>query len=129
MRLSLPLLALLLLGGCGLFGADDPVVIDGSSQAAFDRTLSEAKAQLGPGDRLKLEAALAEFRAQMFAKADDRQEYKRLIREGMDGLTAQRIVSEFNRNVDKVGTGAADALFEAKRAIAGRKAGSADDGR
>ena len=113
-------IALLLLGGCGFFGADEPVVIDGSSDAAYDRTLSEAKAQLGPGDRLKLEAALAEFRAQMFAKADDRQEYKRLVREGMDGLTAQRIVIEFDRNVDKVGKGAADALFQAKRAIAGR---------
>ena len=123
----LPLLALLLLGGCGLFGSDEPVVIDGSSQAAFDRTLGEAKAQLGPGDRIKLEAALAEYRAQTFAQADDRQEYKRLVREGMDGLTAQRIVSQFNRNVDKVGTGAADALFEAKRAIAGRKDSATDE--
>jgi hypothetical protein len=123
---SLPLLGLFLLGGCGLFGSDDPVVIDGSSQAAYDRTLGEARAQLGPGDRLKLEAALTEFRAQMFAKADDRQEYKRLVREGMDGLTAQRIVSEFNRNVDKAGSGAADALFDAKRAITGRSGGSSD---
>jgi hypothetical protein len=126
---TLPLLALLVLGGCGLFGSDDPVVIDGSSQAAFDRTLGEAKAQLGPGDRLKLEAALAEYRAQTFAQADDRQEYKRLIREGMDGLTAQRIVSEFNHNVDKAGTGAADALFEAKRAIAGRSKDASSDER
>jgi hypothetical protein len=126
---TLPLLALLTLGGCGLFGSDDPVVIDGSSQAAFDRTLGEAKAQLGPGDRLKLEAALAEYRAQTFAQANDRQEYKRLIREGMDGLTAQRIVSEFNHNVDKAGTGAADALFEAKRAIAGRSKDASSDER
>jgi len=113
------LLAMLLLSGCG--GADAPTVIDGSSQEAYERTLGEAKGELGPQDRLKFEAALAEFRAQMFAKADDRQEYKRLVREGMDGLTAPRIVSEFNRNVDKVGKGAADALFDAKRAIVGRR--------
>jgi hypothetical protein len=117
---SLPLLAMFLLAGCGLFGSDEPVVIDGSSESAFNQTLSEARSQLGPGDRLKLEAALTEFRAQTFAKADDRREYKRLLREGLDGLTAQRIVSEFNHNVDKAGTGAADILFDAKRAIAGR---------
>jgi hypothetical protein len=118
MSRPLALLALFLLTACG--GADAPTVIDGSSQEAFDATLSEAKGELGPQDRLKFEAALAEFRAQMFAKADDRQEYKRLVREGMDGLTAPRIVTEFNRNVDKVGKGAADALFGAKRAIVGR---------
>ena len=113
------LLALLLLAACG--GSDAPTVIDGSSQEAYDRTLSEAKRELGPQDRLKFEAALAEFRAQMFAEADDRQDYKRLVREGMDGLTAPRIVSEFNRNVDKAGKDAADALFDAKRAIVGRR--------
>jgi hypothetical protein len=112
-------LALLVLSACG--GNDAPTVIDGSSQEAYEQTLSEAKSELGPQDRLKFETALAEFRAQMFAKADDRQEYKRLVREGLDGLTAPRIVSEFNRNVDKVGKGAADALFDAKRVIVGRR--------
>ena len=118
---SLPLLALLMLGGCGMFGSDDPVVIDGSSQAAYDRTLGEAKAQLGPGDRLKLEAALTEFRAQMFAKADNRQEYQRLVRQGLDGLTAPRVVAQFNKDVDRIGGQAADAVFDAKRALSGRQ--------
>jgi hypothetical protein len=121
MSRPLALLALFLLPACG--GGAAPTVIDGSSQEAYDRTLAEAKGELGPQDRLKFETALAEFRAQMFAKADDRQEYKRLVREGMDGLTAPRIVGEFNRNVDKVGKDAADALFDAKRAIVGRRDG------
>jgi hypothetical protein len=57
----------------------------------------------------------------MFAKADNKQEYQRLIREGLDGLTAPRVVAEFDRNVDKVGEDATDSLFAAKRAITGRK--------
>jgi hypothetical protein len=120
----LALLPLLLVAACG--GNDAPTVIDGSSQESYERTLSEAKGELGPQDRLKFEAALAEFRAQMFAKADDRQEYKRMVREGMDGLTAPRIVTEFNRNVDKIGKGAADALFDAKRAVVGRNDGGVE---
>jgi hypothetical protein len=60
--------AFIVLSACSL-GSKEPTVIDGSSVAAFERTLGDAKGELGPRDRIKFEAALAEFRAQMFAKA------------------------------------------------------------
>lgn len=113
----LPLLPILLLGACS--GADGPAVIDGSSAESFTETLAEAKRDLGPGERLKFEAALTEFRGQMFAKADNRQEYQRLVREGLDGLTAPAIVAQFDKDVDRLSGGAADAIFDAKRAVAG----------
>jgi hypothetical protein len=116
-RLRIVSLACALLAGCG--GADGPTVIDGSSQAAFEQTLGEARSDLGPRDRLKFEAALTEFRGQMFAKADNRQQYNRLVREGMDGLTAPGIVAQFNKDVDRVSGQAADAVFDAKRALKG----------
>jgi hypothetical protein len=120
---STPFLAFVLLSACSL-GSEQPTVIDGSSASAFEQTLREAKGELGPRDRIKFEAALAEFRAQMFAKAGTRQEYQRLVRRGMNGLTAPLIVSKFNSNVDKAGRNAADAIFDVKRAVTGRKAGA-----
>ena len=106
----------LALAGCG-FGSDGPQVIDGSSDQAFEQTLAKARQDLGPRDRLKFEAALTEFRGQMFAKADDREEYRRLVREGLNGLTAPRIVTKFDQNAKKLGDDAADAVFDAKRAL------------
>ncbi len=113
----LPLIVLAALAACG--GPEQPTVIDGSSDKAFKRTLSAAKGDLGPKDRLKFEAAYAEYRAQVFADADNRQEYARLLREGMDGLTAPRIVAKFDENTKKAGEDAADAIFDAKRALRG----------
>ncbi|WP_156135783.1 hypothetical protein [Novosphingobium subterraneum] len=92
-------------------------MIDGSSEASFESTLAAARRDVGPKDRIKLEAAIREFQAQMFAKADNRQEYQRLVREGMDGLTAPGIVRQFDKDVDRVSGQAADAVFDAKRAI------------
>jgi hypothetical protein len=116
----LPLMAFVLLGACS-FGRDEPTVIDGSSAQAFEQALREAKRELGPKDRIKFEAALAEFRAQMFAKAGTRQEYQRLVRQGMDGLTAPLIVAKFNSNAAKAGRDVADTVFDVKRAITGRR--------
>jgi len=110
------LTACFLASACGV-DASAPTVIDGSSAATFDQTLSPAKADLGPKDRLKFEAALSEFKARTFAKANSRQEYQELLRKGLNGLTAPRIVDQFNRDVDRVGGQAADAVFEAKRAL------------
>jgi hypothetical protein len=97
-------------------------VIDGSSPEAFERSMREARGDLGPQDRLKFEAVLTEFRAQMSAKADTRQDYQRLVREGLDGLTSVRIVQKFDENTKKARTDAADAIFDAKRAVSGRGA-------
>jgi hypothetical protein len=112
------LAAALFVAACS--GAAAPTVIDGSSAEAFDRTLAAAKRDLGPKDRLKFEAALTEYRAQVFARADTRQEYQRMLREGMDGLTAPAVVAQFDRDVARVGNDAADAIFDAKRALSGR---------
>ena len=109
--------AALTLAACG--GAAEPTVIDGSSPEAFRETLSAAKGDLGPKDRLKFEAAYAEYRTQVFADADNRQEYERMLREGMNGLTAPRIVAKFDENVGKAGNDAADAIFDAKRVLKG----------
>jgi len=119
MRPLILLSTCLLVAACG-FGASTPTVIDGSSAAAFDQTLRAAKADLGPRDRLKFEAALSEFKARTFARADSRQEYQRLLRKGLNGLTAPRVVEQFDRDVDRVGGQAADAVFDAKRALNGR---------
>jgi hypothetical protein len=112
-----PAVACLMLAACG--GDNGPTVIDGSSQEAFDATFSAAKKDVGPRDRLKLEAALAEYRARTFAKADDRAEFQRLYREGLDGLTTPAIAAQFDNDTARVGGKAADAIFDAKRALKG----------
>jgi hypothetical protein len=115
-RLAILVTLCLSVAACGS-NDDSPTVIDGSSQQAYEQSLSAAKRDLGPKDRLKFEAALTEFKAHMFAKAGTRQEYGRLVRQGMDGLTAPAIVEQFNKDVDRVSGKAADAVFDAKRAL------------
>ena len=110
---------LLALSACG-FGADAPTVIDGSSAEAFARTVADARAELGPRDRLKFEAALTAARGKQFAAASDRVEYQRRIRQALDGQTAPEIVAGVDRWSAKAGTDAADALFEAKRQVQGK---------
>ena len=110
----------LLCSACG-FGSGEPVQINGSSKEAYASTLAEAKGDLGPKDRVKFELALGEFKARMFAKANDRTEYDRLVRQGMDGLTAPAIVAKFDENTKKLGNDAANTVFDAKRALTGRR--------
>jgi hypothetical protein len=112
-----PTIACLMLVGCG--GNAAPTVIDGSSQAAFDETFSAAKRDVGPKDRIKVEAALAEYRARTFAKADSRVEFQRLYRQGLDGLTTPAIAAQFDKDTARVEGQAADAIFDAKRALKG----------
>lgn len=116
---ELALGATLLLASCGL-GQNAPTVIDGSSPEAFQRTVAEARGELGPRDRLKFEAALTALRGRQFAAASDRVEYGRRIRETLDGQTAPEIVAGVNRWSAKAGTDAADAAFEIKRQVQGR---------
>jgi hypothetical protein len=116
-RHSSIVIACMLISACG--GAATPTVIDGSSQGAYETSLKEARRDVGPRDRIKLEAAITEYQARMFAKADNRTEYQRLVREGMDGLTAPAIVAQFDKDVKRVNGQAADAIFDAKRALKG----------
>lgn len=98
-------------------GSHAPTVIDGSSKTAFEETLAAARSDLGPKERVKFELAISEFKAQTFAKADDRKDYERRYRDGLDGLTAPAIVAKFDENAKKLGNDAADAIFDAKRSL------------
>lgn len=106
------------LSACGL-SASEPTVIDGSSAEAFDRTVADARSELGPRDRLKFEAALTALRGRQFAAASDRVEYQRRIRAALDGQTAPQIVAGVDGWTAKAGTDAADAVFEVKRQVQG----------
>ncbi|MCC2978047.1 hypothetical protein LK533_15385 [Sphingomonas sp. PL-96] len=117
MRRLMPVVACVMLVACS--GQQGATVIDGSSQEAFERTLSAAKKDVGPRDRLKVEAAIAEYRARTFAKANDRAEFQRLYRQGLDGLTTPAIAAQFDKDTERVGNKAADAIFDAKRALSG----------
>jgi hypothetical protein len=108
-------LACVMLVSCS--GPDGPTTIDGSSQEAFERTFGEAKKDVGPRDRLKVEAAIAEYRARTFAKADNRAEFQRMYREGLDGLTTPAIAAQFDKDTARIGGKAADTIFDAKRAL------------
>jgi len=112
--------ALFLLASCGLGEAAAPTVIDGSSAEAFDRTVAAARAELGPRDRLKFEAALTALRGRQFAAATDRIAYQRRIRAALDGQTAPDIVAGVDGWTKRAGTDAADAAFEVKRQVQGR---------
>ena len=115
-RTLLTALAPLFVAGCGM-GAGAPTVIDGSSAEAFERTVAAARADLGPRDRIKFEAALTAVRGRQFAAAGDRVEYNRRIRETLDGQTAPEIVAGVDSWTKRAGTDAADAVFEAKRGL------------
>lgn len=106
----------LLLAGCGM-GERAPTVIDGSSAAAFKESVSAARSELGPRDRIKFEAAMTAVRGKQFAAAADRREYERRIRAALDGQTAPEIVAGVDRWSAKAGDDAADAVFEAKREL------------
>ena len=112
-----PSLALLLLAACS--AADGPTIIDGSSQQSFKETFDAAKKDVGPRDRLKVEAALAEYRARTFAKADNRAEFERMYRQGLDGLTLPAIAAQFDKDTSRVEGKAADVVFDLKRALKG----------
>jgi hypothetical protein len=111
----IPLLACVMLAACT--SQQGPTVIDGNSQQAFERTLDAAKKDVGPRDRIKVEAAIAEYRARTFAKADSREEFQRMVREGLDGLTTPAIAAQFDKDTSRIGGKAADAVFDAKRAL------------
>jgi hypothetical protein len=110
-----PVVACVMLVACS--SQEGPTVIDGSSQGAFERTFSAAKGDVGPRDRVKVEAAIAEYRARTFAKADSRAEFQRMYREGLDGLTTPAIAAQFDKDTARIGGKAADAVFDAKRAL------------
>ena len=113
------LCALLALPACDILGlgGSEPTVIDGSSPEAFRRTVDDARAELGPRDRLKFEAALTAVRGRQFAAANNREEYDRRFRQALDGQTALEIVAGVDQWTARFGNQAVDDAFRVKREL------------
>ena len=77
----------LLLAACG---SEAPVVIDGSSPQAFERTTMAARRQLPDADRLKFDAALRTVGGRRHAERDP----DALARVTFDGMTAAEVVAD-----------------------------------
>jgi hypothetical protein len=77
----------LLLAACG---TEEPVVIDGSSPEAFERTTAEARRQLPDAQRLKFDEALRTIGGRRHAERDP----GALARVTFDGMTAQQVVAD-----------------------------------
>jgi hypothetical protein len=80
-------MALLFLAGCG---DQQPVVIDGSSQEAFERTSAEARRQLPDSDRLTFDRALRAVGGRRLGNRDT----QALARVTFDGMTASEVVAD-----------------------------------
>jgi hypothetical protein len=78
---------MLLLAACG---KQEPVVIDGSSPQAFERTTAEARRQLPDADRLLFDRALRTIGGRRHAARDP----AALARVTFDGMTAAQVVAD-----------------------------------
>ena len=85
MRL-LALAALILLAAC----SREPVVVDGSSQEAFERTTAEARRDLPDADRIIFDKAIRTIGGRRFAERDT----DALARTTFNGMTAADIVAD-----------------------------------
>ena len=79
--------AALLLAACG---SEEPVVIDGSSPEAFERTTADARRQLPDAQRLKFDEALRTIGGRRHGERDP----AALARVTFDGMTASQVVAD-----------------------------------
>lgn len=79
--------ALLLLAACA---NEQPVVIDGSSRQAFERTTAEARRQLPDAERLLFDRAIRTVGGRRHAERDA----PALARVTFDGMTAGQVVAD-----------------------------------
>ena len=86
MRFTAVLLSVLL-AGCG---NQEPVMIDGSSRQAFERTTAEARRQLPDADRLLFDRAIRTVGGRRMANRDP----DALARVTFDGMTAAQVVAD-----------------------------------
>lgn len=86
MRFTAALLCMLL-AGCG---NREPVVIDGSSPQAFERTTAEARRQLPDADRLLFDRAIRTVGGRRLGNRDA----AALARVTFDGMTAEQVVAD-----------------------------------
>ena len=80
-------MALMLLASCS---DAEPVRIDGSSQAAFERTTEAARRDLPDGDRLTFDRAIRTVGGRRFANRDP----AALARLTFDNMTAAQVVAD-----------------------------------
>ena len=78
---------LLLLAACG---TEPPVVIDGSSPEAFERSTAEARRQLPDSDRLLFDRAIRTVGGRRHSERDP----AALARVTFDGMTASQVVAD-----------------------------------
>ena len=67
-----------------------PVVVDGSSQKAFEKTTAEARRDLPDADRIIFDRAINTIRGRRFAERDP----DALARTTFNGMTAAEIVAD-----------------------------------
>ena len=84
---ALAVALMLLLAACG---KQEPVVIDGSSPEAFERTTAEARRQLPDADRLLFDRAIRTIGGRRHAERDP----AALARVTFDGMTAAQVVAD-----------------------------------
>ncbi len=77
----------LLVAACA---GEEPVVIDGSSPEAFERTTAAARRQLPDAQRLKFDEALRTVGGRRHAERDP----GALARVTFDGMTAEQVVAD-----------------------------------
>ena len=71
-------------------GSGEPVVIDGSSPEAFERTAAAARRQLPDADRLAFDSALRSIGGRRHSQRDP----AALARVTFDGMTAHEVVAD-----------------------------------
>lgn len=111
---ALALSAALLLAACG---APTESTIDGSSPEAFRESMAAVRADLGPSERAKFEAALKLVQAEAFAAATSREEYNAELRRRLAGKTAEDVIVEASKKGQNVANKAIDAVFDIKRKV------------
>ena len=77
----------MMLAGCE---NQEPVVIDGSSPQAFERTASEARRQLPDAERIVFDRAIRTVGGRRHAERDP----NALARVTFDGMTASQVVAD-----------------------------------
>lgn len=85
---GLMLAALTFLPGCE--SQQQPVVVDGSSAQAFERTVADARRQLPDGARLTFDRAIRTVGGRRMATRDT----AALARVTFDGMTAREVVAD-----------------------------------
>jgi hypothetical protein len=109
------ILAFVFLAACS--AEPDIVRIDGSDFGRYEETVRAVRESLNAPEQLQFEASLKLTQADVFAKAKDRTEYRRMLRERLNGKSAQDVIQEAQGLTKGLTDKAVDAVFDAKRVV------------